>query len=329
MPANLTPQYLKAEQEFRRAKTNEERIAALENMLALIPKHKGTDHLQADLKARLSKLRRQSGEKKGSARARSLLIERTGAAQVALLGYPNVGKSQILDMLTSAEPHVADYPFTTRQPQPGILQYEDVQIQLMDLPAVTVDFMDTWVPNQLRWADAALLVVDLGSDELLDQVQGVCDRLSHVRIELVSQRVAEEDRSYTTFYLRTRVVANKTDADGASDRLDMLRDLVGDRFGIEPASMLDDSSISHLRQVIWEFTEVIRVYTKPPGKKPDMDKPFTLPAGSTVEDLASEIHREFVDTLKHARIWGADAYDGQYVARDHPLHDGDVVELHI
>src|SRR5437762_1488373 len=116
MPANLTPQYMDAERRFKEAQSVTDKIAALEEMMATIPKHKGTEKLQADLKKKMSAFRKESEQAKKGGRRESFVVEREGARQLALAGCPNSGKSQLLRALTHATPEVAEYPYTTRMP---------------------------------------------------------------------------------------------------------------------------------------------------------------------------------------------------------------------
>jgi ribosome-interacting GTPase 1 len=343
MPANLTPQYVKAEKEFKAARTIEEKIACMENMLALIPKHKGTDHMQADLKHRLAQLRREQleGRVAGKRAAPVYKIEKGGAGQVILLGPPNAGKSQLLKSLTNAVVTVADYPFTTQAPQPGMARFEDVQIQLVDTPAVTEDYFEVWLPDLVRRADAVLLVADLSDEGLLDALEVFIRRLETVKVCLVSDApagssspavaaelrragAAEELRTFR----RTAIVANKMDLPGAADRLDALREFYAGRFEIWPVSGTMGDGLGALPARLFHFLRLIRVYTKEPGRKADLDSPYTLPVGSTVLELAIGVHREFEQTLKSARVWGSGKYEGIHVKRDHLLQDKDVVELH-
>ena len=120
MPANLPPDYKAAERRFREAKTTEDKIAALQEMMAIIPKHKGTDKLRADLRRRLSKLKAEQAQpsKKGR-KGPSYHIPKEEAPQVALIGSPNTGKSAFVTATTNATPEVANYPFTTRVPLPS------------------------------------------------------------------------------------------------------------------------------------------------------------------------------------------------------------------
>lgn len=328
MPANLTPQYRDAEKEFRQARTVEEKIACLENMLRLIPKHKGTDHMQADLKHRLSKLKKeqQEGHGKGKKSPPAYKVDKVGAGQIVLLGAPNAGKSQLLAALTNAQPAVAEYPFTTQLPQPGMVRFEDIQIQFVDTPPVTADYFEPWLPDIVRRADAALLVADLSSDDMLSALDTIFSRLETVKICLVRDLPSEPDPLRQ--YRRTAVAANKLDAPGASDRLEILKEFFGERFDLWPLSALRGDGVPEMPRRLFDFLRIIRVYTKEPGKKADMVQPYTLPLGSTVLDLAVHVHREFENTLKSARVWGSTKYDGLHVKRDHVLEDKDVVELH-
>ncbi len=333
MPANLTPQYYKAEEAYKRAHTAEEKLAALRQMLATIPKHKGTEKLQADIKSRIKKLKEElQEERKKGKRGVSFRVPREGAGQVVLLGPPNVGKSRLLAALTSARPEVAPYPFTTHRPQPGMMPWQNVAVQLVDLPPITASYLEGWVPGLIHAADAAVLVADLSSDDVLDSLDECLNRLQRARIFLCTDpaKAAElaGQSDGTLFPKKCLLAANKLDAPEATDRLELLREAYGDRFEILPVSAEMGEGLGTLRDRIYQFLNVIRVYSKPPGKPVDRDKPFTLPAGSTVMDLAEHIHRELAAKLKSARVWGEGVYPGQPVKRTHVLHDGDVVELH-
>ena len=171
MPANVTPEYRNAEQDYRRASNHQEKIAALERMLATVPKHKGTEKLQADIKHRLSQERTETHRKGAPHSAPFYLVEKEGAAQVALVGPPNSGKSQLTAALTHARPEVAAYPFTTRMPIPGMMFFEDVQIQLVDLPPFSREFTEPWLPQVIRGANASMLVADLSDADVLDEIE--------------------------------------------------------------------------------------------------------------------------------------------------------------
>jgi ribosome-interacting GTPase 1 len=330
MPANLPPQYGKAEEEYRRASTPAERLEKLREMFRLLPKHKGTEKLQSDLKQKISRARDEvegakTGGRKGGV---SYRVPHEGAGQVVLVGGPNAGKSALLAALTNARPEVAAYPFTTRVPQPGIMAWEDVRVQLVDLPAVTADFLEPWVPGVIRSADAALLVVDLASDDVLDAAEAALDRLARAHTELVGTLPFDsEDESVR--HLKTLLVANKSDVEGASDRLELVREWAEGRLPVLVASAARGEGLDDLRRSTYDLLEVMRIYTKVPGKPADRTKPFTIPLGGTVLDLALEIHRDLGQSLKFAKVWGTGVFEGQTVKRDHELHDADVVELHV
>jgi ribosome-interacting GTPase 1 len=328
MPANLTPQYLKAEQKFRSAQTTEEKIEAVKEMLATLPKHKGTEKIYAELKRKLAEFKKEAEtEHRKGKHGPSFKVPREGAAQVVLVGYPNVGKSQIVAKLTDANVQVADYPFTTRAPAPGMMKYEDIQIQLVDTPPVTPTTTEPGMFDLVRAADAVIIVVDLGADEGLEQIEWILERFAQSKISLLPKRPLKP-LTDGVLAVRTFLVGNKDDLPGAADRLDALKGLYADRFMLLPISAQEGRGLGDLMKKIYEFLDVIRVYTKEPGQKPDLTAPYVLPRGSTVLDLAGRVHNDFRQTLKFARLWGTGAYSGQSVGRDHVLSEKDVVELH-
>lgn len=330
MAANLTPQYLEAEAEYKKAQTAEERLACLKKMYALLPKHKASEKLQADLKTKISEAREEAERERKSPKkvGVSHKIPKQGAGQYVVLGAPNVGKSRLLTRYTRATPEVAPYPFTTHEPHVGMMEWQDARVQLIDTPPITADYLEGYLSSMVRAADAALLVVDLGDDDGPFAAEAVAERLAQTKTHLVGQPPAVvEDPSHQ--YTKTLLVATKLDLPGAADRLEVVRELFGSRFPIHAVSLETGAGVEELRDAIYRFLNVIRVYTKQPGKPPDLDSPFTLPVGGTVVDLAALIHRDFAENLKSARIWGTGVFDGQSVKRDHVLHDKDIVELHI
>ncbi|MDP2871117.1 MAG: TGS domain-containing protein [Bacillota bacterium] len=385
MPANLTPDYHAAERRFREAETPDAKLAALHEMMATIPKHKGTEKMQGDIKRRIAKLKQASERKSGAARQKPFWhVEREGAGQIVLLGPPNSGKSAILRELSRAEPEVADFPFTTRVPLPGMVSYENVQIQLLDLPPLAPGRTPPWIRGLVKAADAVLVVLDLGSDELLDQTEGLLAEIDGYRVDLypvqggpevpqaivtatgqVSAPATEAAPAAEAGAARRQVLAQDEDEVRAEDedededdagaapralkpaavvgakcddadavfRLELLREsLAGSpllRLPLVEVSTLDGRGLDKLRRRMFELLEIIRVYTRAPGKKPDFETPFVLPRGSTVIEAASQVHKDFARDLKFARVWGAKVFDGQMVPRDHILQDGDVIEFHV
>ena len=325
MPANLTPDYLEAERRFKSAKTSQEKIDALEEMMATIPRHKGTEKMQAELKRRLSKLKAEQHRRPTSRIDIIHRVEKEGAGQVVLVGPPNSGKSLLVRGLTHATPEVADYPFTTRAPLPGMMPFEDVQVQLVDLPPVHPDFPESWLYQIIRNADAALLVVDLNDPDLLEDLETTLAQLAAAKL-LLDQ--AELPNTPGWLHKPSLLVANKNDAAAAPEAFDILRDLYGKRFNLARVSAQTGERIEPLRQAVFEMLEVIRVYTKAPGKKLERVAPYVLKRGTHLIDLAAHVHQDFLSQLKYARLWREGRFDGQMVNRDHVLEDKDVVELH-
>lgn len=324
MPANLTPEYRAAEEAFRQAKTPEEKLAALEEMLATIPKHKGTEKMQADIKRRISKLRRQREEKGGGPKDNPFLIERQGAGQIVMLGYPNAGKSSLLASLTNAKPVIADYPFSTALPLPGMMSFEDILIQLVDTPPITSEGIPGNLTATLQGADGYFIVVDASSDECLDQAATSLAFLRQKR--LVRDQVPEGVRAVTI--QECLILANKCDLPEAEDNLSVLTELAPEGVKVLPVSALRKTNLEELRRLAFRLLDVIRIYSKVPGKEPDMDAPFVMPRGSTVTDFAFAVHKDIAENLKSARVWGSARFDGQAVPYDYELEDKDVVELH-
>ena len=330
MPANLTQQYLKAEEAYRQATTLDEELKCLQVMLQEIPKHKGTDHLQAQLKTKIAKAKRElQAEKRAGKKSRGIRIPRQGAGTVVLLGGPNAGKSQLLASLTRATPQVAEYPFTTQVPQPGMMPWEDVAVQLIDAPPITADYLEPFMYGIIRGADLALLLVDLSDDSGIEQCQEVIDRLSQTKTRLARQSyLSEEDVGLS--YTRTFLVPNKIDVPEATNRLELLHELCPLDFDEHVISAEQGTGLEELRAAIYGTLDVVRVYSKlPSAKEPDRDRPFTLRHGSTLMDMAGQVHKDYVDGLKFARVWGTAVHDGTVVKGDYVLHDKDVVELHM
>jgi ribosome-interacting GTPase 1 len=328
MPANLTPQYHKAEEAYRRAQSPEERVECLQEMLRVMPKHKGTDHLQADLKTRLKEARAEvEAEKKAGAKGRSFRFPRQGAGQVVLLGVPNAGKSRVLAELTNAEPEVADYPYTTHEPFPGMMPWQDATVQLIDTPPATAAHVEPYVLNMVRSADLVCLCLDGSNDDAMDETAELIEQLRQ-RSTLLSGRSGFDEEDMGVVHVKTLLVVTRADAPGCAERLDYFRELVPQPFETQPVEFERDDSREALRDRIYKMLGVIRVYTKAPGKPAEYRDPYTIPGGGTVEDLAAKVHRDLADNLKFAKVWGDSAHDGQTVSREHVLLDRDLVELH-
>jgi hypothetical protein len=328
MPTNLPPEALEAEQRYRAAQSVAEKIACLEEFISAIPKHKGTDKLRADLRKRLSKLKSAAqSQKKVSRQESAFHIDKEGAGQVVVVGPANVGKSALVTALTNATPEVADYPYTTWTPTPGMMPMENIQIQLIDTPPLNRDYVEPELIELIRRSDLILLVVDLQGYPI-QQLEDTIALLQEHRIMPHHLKDRYTEQRLLTF-LPLLVLVNKNDDQSTDEDFEVLCELFEEAWPLLPVSATTGRNLERLKQVVFERLEIIRVYSKPPGKEPDLNAPFVLKKGSTVEEFAGKVHQDFLEQLKSARVWGSGVYDGQMVGRDHVLHDGDVVELRI
>ncbi len=325
MPANLTPEYFKAEQWYRSATTNDEKILALERMLAVMPKHKGTDHLKADLRKKLSKLKDTATQKKGGKHVDIFHVPRGGAGQIVLIGTPNCGKSSIVAALTNAKVNVAEFPFATGGPVPGMVEFEDIQIQLIDMPPITAEYSAPGQVGTYRNCDLIAIVIDLSGD-LQEQLQ-VCLDFLESRSLLIDKETPEYDQQGNVLGKKAFCICTKSDV-AKPDALESLKKLCKYPFEFIEISATTGNGLEELSAKFFNLLEIIRIYSKPPGKPADMTEPFTLPVGSTVMDLAMAVHRQLAEKLKYAKIWGTGVYDGQNTQRNHVLNDKDIIELH-
>jgi hypothetical protein len=329
MPANLTPQYLKAEQEYRRAATPEEELTCLQAMLRELPKHKGTDKLQADLRQKISRAKKECAAPKPGTRSRGLRILRQGAGRVVLIGAPNTGKSRLIAAVTRAHPEVAPYPFTTRDPSPAMMPYEDISVQLIDSPPITPDCCDPRLQGLIRGADLVLLLLDLGHDDGWDDCREVIGQLDRTKTRL-DRRSHLDEHDIGLSYTQALLVPNKIDLPEAPLRWTLFQEEARFAFETYVVSAVEGMGLSDLRQAIFRALDVVRVYTKlPTAKEPDLERPFTLRRGGTVGEMAALVHKDLARQLRFARVWGAAVYDGTIVKADYVLHDKDIVELHV
>jgi small GTP-binding protein len=328
MAVNLPPHYHDAEDRYKKAITPADKLAALKEMWVILPKHKASEKVQMLLKSKISELNDQieteaSGPKKSAPGA--VKIPRQGAGQVVFVGPPNAGKSLLLSKLTKAAPTVAAYPFTTRDATPGMMEFDDVRVQLIDLPPITIDAFEPFISDLTRGADAAILFLDLSDDDGAAATMAVIERLKKAKRLLVPARA--DDNDPTVYQLPTILVGNKCDDDAADIRLEMAKETLGDRFPIRLISAERGDGLPELRKAIFEALGVMRIYTKQSGKPADMTSPFTCPIGSTVSEFAGCVHSDFEEKVKSAKVWGSAQFDGQTVGRDHVLKEKDVVEL--
>ncbi len=319
MPANLPPTYYKLKHEHEAAKSDEERLSLLEEMLRIVPKHKGTEKVVSDLRKRIAVLKKGSSGKGGKGAGKkgySEHIPKQGAGQLVMLGPPNSGKSQILANWTKAKSEVSPTPYTTTMPIVGMLPYENIQFQLIDTPSVMQDFISPSVLTLVRNADLCLGVISLANDNLLDELDIV--------LSVFNEQRGEADGDELGYI----VVANQIDAPDANDRLEILSEFYGDDVPIYVISAETGEGKEELLQGLYDILDIVRVYPKAPGKSVERDDPIVLPNGATVFDAALGLHKDFAE-FKLARIWGPEWHDGQPVSRNDVLYDGDVVEFHL
>jgi hypothetical protein len=325
MPANLPPQYFEAEKRFRAAKEPEEKIAALQEMLAIMPRHKGTDKLHAMLRQKIARFSQEAERKFATARRTGFYIGKEGAGQIMLVGPANAGKSQLLASLTEAIPEIAEYPFTTKTPIPGMMKFEDIQIQLVDTPPTGHKEVRVLLANSLRNADLIAIVVD-ASREPVGQVEATLEGLKESRIEPLNDSMQVTPGSYAR---KMMIVGNKNDLAGSSKHWECLRSQYGKSFPMVSISAREGRGLQDFKSATYQALNIIRVYTKTPGSKADLTDPMVLEKGSTLGEAAESLHKDFYQNLKYAVVWGSGKYDGQRVSKEHVLRDGDIVEFHI
>lgn len=324
MPTNLPPEYFEAERFYKEAETPQEKIERLEDLIGTIPKHKGTDKLRADLRRRLSKLKSSAQAKKGASKHESVFhIPKEGAGQVAVIGPTNVGKSSLVGNFTNANPDISEAPFTTWRPTPGMLPVEDIQIQLIDTPALNRDFVEPELVDLIRHSDMLFLLVDLQADPILQLSESAKFLAQH---RIFPDHLAQPEQQGVMPWL---VMVNKCDDEAGEEDYAVMLELMEDEWPTLSLSAQNGRNADKMKRSVFDTLEIIRIYSKTPGQEPDLSAPFVMKRGSTVEEFARNIHQDFFERLKSARLWGSSAFDGQQVQREHELQDGDVVELRI
>jgi len=329
MPTNLPADYFNAEERFRSATTTEDKIKYLEEMMGTIPKHKGTDHLRADLRKKLSKLKTAATSKKISKKQVSAYhINKEGAGQIVIIGTTNVGKSSLVANQTNADPEVSEVPFTTWSAMPGMMMIDNIQVQLIDTPPISEEYIDPEFLNLIRRVDLVLIMIDLHANPV-QQFEFVLQKLQENRIAPKHLEGQIEVEGFL-LHVPTLVVVNKYDSDEYEEHYQIFQELLGLEYPMVPVSVQTGHNMDTLKNAIFEKLGVIRVYSKAPGKDVDKSAPFVVDRGIQLGDFAGKVHKDFQEKLKSARIWGSSAdFPGQMVSRDHVLEDEDVVELQI
>ncbi|MBD3235315.1 MAG: TGS domain-containing protein [Candidatus Eisenbacteria bacterium] len=328
MPANLTPEYLQLDAKLRETRDPQEKLEIMRQMLRVIPKHKGTDKMQGDLRRRISRMEDALAQKRKKGGRDPFHVPREGAGQVLLAGAPNAGKSSLLSHLTNATPQVANYPYTTHAPTPGMVPFEDVQIQLLDVPPLSREYTEAALFNAYRICDLVLFVVDLSSADPTGELLDLMAMLEEHLVRISPDPARERAGQVSEVEKRCVIVGNKMDQAPAEAGAS-LRKAFGDDYPVLIGSAETGEGLAELPRVLFEALRLVRVYTKKPGRKFEKSAPFVVPAGSTVMEVAEAIHKEFAENLKFARLWGSGKHQGLSVPRDHVVQDGDLLELHI
>jgi ribosome-interacting GTPase 1 len=328
MPTNLPPDFYKAEKYFKEATTPEEKAASLEELLKTIPKHKGTDKLRAEYRRKLSKLKSQAQSKKKISRHESHFhIEKEGDGRVVVIGTANVGKSALVGKLTHASPEVSDSPFSTWVPTPGMLIYNGVHLQLLDTPAIDRDYIEPELIDLIKHSNLILLLLDLQAYPI-QQFQKSLEVLENHKIYSYHKKSKDADKR--DYFVPIVIAVNKDDGESLDEEFDVLNELLKEEgWVLLPVSVKENRNISEMMQFIIREMRIIRVFSKRPHEDADMNQPFILHSDSNVGEFAQKVHKDFLVNLKSAKVWGTGVRDGQTVGKDHLLHDGDVVELHI
>jgi small GTP-binding protein len=328
MPTNLPPEYYEVDRRYRAAESVTEKINLLEELISTVPKHKGTDKLRADLRRKLSKLKASAQTKKGVKAQKSVFhIDPEGAGQLAIIGHSNVGKSALVASLTNADPEVAEFPFTTWQPTPGMMPIDNIQVQIIDTPPLNREYLEPDLMDLLRRVDLVLVMVDLLTDPFA-QLEAIVTTLQEHRI-VPDHQLDRHPESKRLFGVPMLLVVNKNDDETTDEDFEIFCELLEEDWPMIPISVKTGRNIDRFKQRIFDRLNVVRIYSKAPGKDPDLGSPFIMEQGGTVEEFAQKIHQDFFDKLKSARVWGSSDFDGQLVSRDYVLEDEDVVELRI
>jgi small GTP-binding protein len=295
MPTNVSVEYGNAKEEYDNAVTPEAKFIALQKMQSAAPSHKGGENLRRDISKKLSLLRQDIEKKKAhdskKGSTTSFAVKKEGIGQIVLLGLPNSGKSTLLNLLTGVGTKVADYPFTTREPAIGMMDYFGGMIQLVELPAIVEG-------SSSGKADGPqVLSIARNADAIIIVSNGV-----------EGEKIVEKE------LLAIGISLNRKEADKI-----FKNSLIVNAF--------QEQDLEKLKESIFKLLDKILVFTKKPGTKANFDMPLGLPLHSTVKDAARYLHKDFEKNLRFARVWGSAQYPGQRVSKDYELKNRDLVEI--
>ena len=302
MPANLPPQFYALSMKLKEAVSPDEKISILEEMLRISPKHKGTENLQKDLKTKIAKLKKQRPKKiKGRT---SYSIKKEGAGQVVISGPANSGKSSLLNALTNANVKVAPYPFTTKIPEPGMMPYEDILIQLVDTPPLSKEFSPPWLKEILKTSDILLAVFDLSKEDVAKDIEDFKKILDNWKLS------------------EKKIIF-------LGNKVDLGYNLAGSQYKIKPISCQKKIGLEELKKEIFDSLEIIRVYTKSRNQGlPEFEHPFIIKKNTPLIELAPKINPRFSSAFKYAKLFKKNSKVSQIVGKDYILQNGDIIEIY-
>jgi len=300
--SNQSPEYQTAEKNYLAAQTDEQRMDALEEMIKHMPQHKGAENMRANLRQRYKKLKEKIDRGKKSGKSTQQIIKKEDM-QAVIVGLTNSGKSSILNTLTNAQPLIGNYFYTTKEPQVGTMFYENSNIQIIDEPAIESEYFNQGIANT-----ADLLIIIINN---LDQLKEIGHFLKKAR----GKRI---------------ILYNKSDLLTSNEKRKIeatFKSKIKIPFII--FSSKDPKNLNELKELIFKQFDIIRIYTKEPGR-PASGKPMILKSGkNTVEDAAKKVSNQLFKTLKETRVTGPSTkFPNQKVGLKHELKDRDIVEFH-
>ncbi|MCX6799263.1 MAG: 50S ribosome-binding GTPase [Candidatus Diapherotrites archaeon] len=355
MPTNVTVDFERARDKSQKAKSAEEKLNALYEMQRFAPSHKGGENLRRDISRKIAQVKKEQEKQRKREKQKgsgpSLAVKKEGIGQIAIVGLPNSGKSWLLNKLTGVDVEIAPYPFTTKKPVVGMMNYKGAKIQLVELPAL-VEGSSSGKANgpQLlsvaRTADAVIMAVRDSEEQrvLLRELRSANIAVNEKKpmievtpnkfggIEIANKKNLKAPMRELISFLKVRGLYNVNVVLNEELRnMQQVDRALDDRIVYKNALLVNpftEKNIESLPQKIFSLLGRVLIYTKRPGEKPDLEAPLALPKGATIEDAARMLHKDLAERLKFARVWGGSKFGGQRVARDYRLQNLDVVEIY-
>ncbi|MBU1136053.1 MAG: GTPase [Nanoarchaeota archaeon] len=299
---NQSPEYQKAEADFLTAKSNEEKVNALEIMIKECPKHKSSEKMLANLKTRYKKLKekleKDKKQKKGTSSKKGIKKE---GIQIILAGLTNSGKSSLISKLTNASPQIAEYEFTTKQETIGTLDYKGLKFQIIDVPAVNYESFDQGLSNT---CDILLIIITAIKD-----------------IEIVLPYLEKSCK-------KRIIVFNKSDLLNSEEKRKIKETLKSKKYNFCMISCKNNEGLDELKEKLLENSGVMRIYTKEP-KKQISENPIIMKQESSIKELSKKIFHSSIK-IKEIKITGPSSkFPNQKVSLKHILKDKDIVEFKV